>query len=78
MPAYNPSENGQISNSDKELKDQEITMISVLYVDEFRCPLDITCRFLERTGDLVVEVSLANDDAVQKMNYRLFDAIVAD
>jgi CheY-like chemotaxis protein len=78
MPAYNPSENGQISNSDKELKDQEITMISVLYVDEFRSPLDITCRFLERTGDLVVEVSLANDDAVQKMNYRLFDAIVAD
>ena len=53
-------------------------MISVLYVDEFRSPLDITCRFLERTGDLVVEVSLANDDAVQKMNYRLFDAIVAD
>ena len=53
-------------------------MISALYVDDCRSLLDITCHFLERRGDLVVEVSLSNDDALQKMNYLLFDAIVTD
>ena len=53
-------------------------MISILYVDDWLPLLDITCRFLERTGDMVVDTSHSLDEALKKMDCIFFDVIVTD
>ena len=53
-------------------------MISILYVDSWPPLMDIICQFLERKGDVVVDTSISDDEALKKMEYIFFDAIVTD
>jgi CheY-like chemotaxis protein len=53
-------------------------MISILYIDDWRPLLNITRRFLERKGDMVVETSPSINDALQKLDNSSFDVIVTD
>ncbi len=53
-------------------------MIFVLYVDE-ESPLEDTARsFLERGGDILIETSYSVEEAMRKMEYISFDAIVTN
>jgi len=53
-------------------------MISILYVDDWLPLLDITRRFLEKTGDMVVDTSYSSEEALKKMDCIFFDVIVTD
>lgn len=53
-------------------------MISVLYVDDEPALLDIARVFLQRSGDLVVEVTTSATSALDLIKTKPFDAIIAD
>ena len=53
-------------------------MISVLYVDDYLPLLDIASRFLEKTGDMVVDTSYSSEEALKKMDCFSFDVVVTD
>jgi DNA-binding NarL/FixJ family response regulator len=53
-------------------------MISILYVDDWLPLLDITRRFLEKTGDMIVDTSYSSEEALKKMDRIFFDVIVTD
>lgn len=52
--------------------------ISVLYVDETPSILSTVCRYLERSGEMMVDTSLSIGDAINKMRYISYDVIVTD
>ena len=53
-------------------------MISVLYVDDEETLLDIGKLFLERSGEIHVEVNTSAKDALALIEKTRFDAVVAD
>jgi CheY-like chemotaxis protein len=53
-------------------------MISVLVVEDFTLLQNVICHYLERYGDMVVDVSMSTQDALKKTEYIAFDAIVTD
>jgi len=53
-------------------------MISVLYVDDEEVLLEICKQFLERSGDLTVEVSISAKNALDLITSKRFDAIISD
>ena len=53
-------------------------MIFVLYVDDCSPLLSSICRFLERTGDMMVETALTHKEAERILDYITFDVIVTD
>ncbi len=53
-------------------------MISVLYVDDEPALLDIAKIFLEMNGDLTVDTVPSAHDAIERLQYRKYDAIVSD
>jgi PAS domain S-box-containing protein len=53
-------------------------MISVLYVDDEETLLDIGKLFLERSGEIYVEVNTSAKDALALIEKTRFDAVVAD
>jgi CheY-like chemotaxis protein len=52
--------------------------LSVLCVYDNTLFLDRMCRNLEKSGDLIVEISVSAADALHLMTYILFDIIVTD
>ncbi|WAC05592.1 MAG: PAS domain S-box protein [Methanoregula sp.] len=53
-------------------------MISVLYIDDEPALLDISRRFLQRSGDLAVDVTPSAISALELIKTKPFDAIVSD
>jgi CheY-like chemotaxis protein len=53
-------------------------MISVLVVDDFLPLTNIICLYLERGGDIIVDISNSTGEALRKMEYIDFDAVVTD
>ena len=52
--------------------------LSVLYVDECPMLLDVVCRYLEKDGEMMVDLSLSVEDAIRKMKYITYDVVVTD
>ncbi|HUH78972.1 MAG TPA: PAS domain S-box protein [Methanoregula sp.] len=52
--------------------------ISVLYVDDEESLLDITRRFLERPGDMLVDTAVSAEIALGMLGTTAYDAIVSD
>ena len=57
---------------------ENTTRLSVLYVDENPMLLDVVCRYLEKDGEMMVDLSLSVEDAIEKMRYITYDVIVTD
>ncbi len=53
-------------------------MISILYCKEEHGLADAIFRYLEINGDIIVDTSYSFDEAVNKMKYIAFDAIVME
>ena len=53
-------------------------MISVLVVDDFLPLMNVICLYLEKGGDIIVDTSNSTSEAVRKMEYIDFDAVVTD
>ncbi|HEY3419182.1 MAG TPA: response regulator [Methanomassiliicoccales archaeon] len=53
-------------------------MIQVIYVDDEKNLLDIGKAFLERNGELKVDVALSAEEANRSMSHVHYDAIVSD
>jgi len=53
-------------------------MLSVLYVDDEPGLLEVGKIFLERMGDLAVDVALSAKDAISALNTHTYDCIVSD
>ena len=53
-------------------------MISILYVDDETILLDATKLYLEKTGNFSVDTAGSAGEALQKMQDRTYDAVVAD
>jgi len=64
--------------SGTEATAEKASRISVLYVDETPNILDIVCRYLERSGEMMVDTSFSIEDAINKMRYISYDVIVTD
>ena len=53
-------------------------MISVLYIDDEPALLDVSRLFLQRSGDLIVDVTTSAASALEMIKKKSFDAIVSD
>ena len=53
-------------------------MISILFIDDCVSLMDITSRFLERSGNVIVDISQTTEEARQKMDYISYKVIIAD
>lgn len=53
-------------------------MISALYVDDEKILLDITKKYLERSGEFSVDTALSVEEAVSMMERKSYDAIISD
>jgi len=53
-------------------------MISILYVDDEQCLLDLTKRFLEKDPEMQVDTVISAAEALQKIKSRPYDIIVSD
>ena len=52
-------------------------MIQILYVDDEEALLDVCKQFLDRSGELVVDVATTAKEALQKMSTGGYDAIIS-
>ena len=52
--------------------------ISILYVDESPRLLEIVCEYLESEGNMIVDLCLTVDGAMDKMRYIDYDVIITD
>lgn len=53
-------------------------MITVLFVDDEPALLDVSRRYLEKTGDLKVDTCFSTEEAIEKLKERSYDVIVSD
>lgn len=53
-------------------------MITVLFVDDEPALLDVSRRYLEKTGDLKVDTCFSTEQAIEKLKERSYDVIVSD
>ncbi len=53
-------------------------MISILYVDDEQCLLDLTKRFLEKDPEMQVDTVISAAEALEKIKSRPYDIIVSD
>ncbi|MBP7119946.1 MAG: response regulator [Methanolinea sp.] len=53
-------------------------MITVLFVDDEPALLDVSRRYLEKTGDLKVDTCFSTEEAIEKLKERSYDVIISD
>ena len=69
---------GRTERSCGQAREHEKSVISVLYVDDERCLLDVTKMLLESYGGFTVTTADSAEAALDLLQLRKFDAVVSD